>query len=204
MTSGLRVERAAFPPFRNTPVGPTAAGPPPSPVGPDTPAVAACRELNRTAGPRLRTRVAGVFLFLPRLARLGFDQIVSHAGSPGSPLVPAPRALLSLLTLKVLAKERRSQISDFNFDEALGLCAGLNVLPKATSAADSSSRTPHSPQQQLRSGGISGLAPLLWPQGKVFWWDFPALPVRGAPTALDNHLLPCRGKAGPSLLSFFA
>ena len=30
-------------------------------------------------------------------------------------------ALLSLLALKLLDKERRSHISDFNFDEALGL-----------------------------------------------------------------------------------
>ena len=177
---------------------------PHSPVGPDTPAVADCRELSLTAGRRLRTRVAGVFLFLPLLARLGFDQIVRHAGSPGSQIVPATSALLSLLTLKLLDKGRRSHISDFNFDEALGLFAGLNVLPKATYAADYSYRTQRSHQEQLLSGWISGLAPLLLPQGKVFSLDFHAIPFRGDPTALDNHFLPRRGKAGPSVLSFFA
>jgi hypothetical protein len=175
-----------------------------SPVRPDTPAVADCRELNLTAGRHLRTRVAGLFLFLPLLARLGFDQIVHQAGYPGSPMVPATSALLSLLTLKLLDKERRSHISDFNFDEALGLFAGLNVLPKATYAADYSYRTQRPHQQQLLSGWISGLAPLLLPQGKVFSLDFHAIPFRGDPTALDNHFLPRRGKAGPSVLSFFA
>jgi len=71
-----------------------------------------------------------VFLFLPLLARLRFDRLVSQAGYPGSRMVPAVSALLSLLALKLLDKERRSHISDFDFDEALGLFAGLNVLPK--------------------------------------------------------------------------
>ena len=79
---------------------------------------------------RLRTRVAGLFLFLPLLAQRGFDRLVRQANYPGSKMVPADAALLSLLTLKLLDKERHSPISDFNFDEALGLFAGLNVLPK--------------------------------------------------------------------------
>jgi hypothetical protein len=119
-------------------------------------------------------------------------------------MVPATSALLSLLTLKLLDKERRSHISDFNFDEALGLFAGLNILPKATYAADYSYRTQRSHQQQLLTGWISQLAPLLLPQGKDFAVDFHAIPFRGDPTALDNHFLPRRGKAGPSVLSFFA
>ena len=70
-----------------------------------------------TAEPlRLRTRVAGLFLFLPLLARLGFDRLVRQADYPGSKMVPADAALLSLLTLKLLDKERRSHIDDFNFD----------------------------------------------------------------------------------------
>jgi hypothetical protein len=152
----------------------------------------------------LRTRVAGVFLFLPLLARLRFDQIVQRAGYPGSQMVPAVGALLSLLALKLLDKERRSHISDFDFDEALGLFAGLNILPKATFATDYSYRTQRCHQQQLLSGWISALAPLLFPRGKNFSLDFHAIPFRGDPAALDNHFLPRRGKAGPSVLSFFA
>jgi hypothetical protein len=160
--------------------------------------------MDLASGRRLRTRVAGTFLFLPLLARLGFDQIVQRAGYPGSKMVPATGALLSLLVLKLLDKERRSHISDFNFDEALGLFAGLNVLPKATFATDYSYRTQRCHQQQLLSGWISALAPLLFPRGKIFALDFHAIPFRGDPAALDNHFLPRRGKAGPSVLSFFA
>jgi hypothetical protein len=174
------------------------------PVAPEAPAVADCRQLDLASGRLLRTRVAGIFLFLPVLARLRFDQIVPRAGDPGSQMVPATSALLSLLALKLLDKERHSHISDFNFDEALGLFAGLNILPKATFATDYSYRTQRCHQQQLLAGWISALAPLLFPRGKIFSWDFHAIPFRGDPAALDNHFLPRRGKAGPSVLSFFA
>jgi len=97
--------------------------------------------LSLAPGRRLRTRVAGVFLFLPLLARVRFDPLVSHASSPGSAMVPATRALLSLLVLKLLDKERRRHINDFHCDEAVGLFAGLNRPPKTSDATDSASRT---------------------------------------------------------------
>jgi hypothetical protein len=143
-------------------------------------------------------------LFLPLLARLGFDQLVAQAGYPGSQLVPAVSALLSLLTLKLLDKERRSHISDFNFDEALGLFAGLNILPKNSYATDYSYRTERPQQQRLLSGWVTGLAPLLFPEAEAFCLDFHTIPYRGEAEALENHYLPRRGKAGPSILTFFA
>ena len=78
----------------------------------------------------MRTRVAGLFLFLPLLTRVQFDHLVNRAGYPGSARIPATSALLSLLALKLLDKERRSHINDFNFDEPVGLFAGLNIPPK--------------------------------------------------------------------------
>lgn len=143
-------------------------------------------------------------MFLPLLARLRFDQLVSQAGYPGSQMVPAVSALLSLLALKLLDKERRSHISDFNFDEALGLFAGLNILPKKSYATDYSYRTERSQQQRLLSEWVTGLAPLLFPEAQAFCLDFHAIPYRGEAEALENHYLPLRGKAGPSILTFFA
>ena len=110
-------------------------------TGPEEPPIADQRLLDLESGRPLPTRNAGVFLFVPLLARLHFDQIVTRAGYPGSMMVPAPSALLALLTLKLLDKERRRHINDFNFDEALGLFAGLNILPKKSYAIDYSYRT---------------------------------------------------------------
>jgi hypothetical protein len=104
------------------------AGQPKAPR-PDEPAVADARALS-LAPRRRRTRLAGAFLFLPLLARLRLDQLAAAAGYPGSDMLPGPSALLSLLLLKLLDKERRSHVNDFNFAEALGLFAGLNVWPK--------------------------------------------------------------------------
>jgi hypothetical protein len=97
---------------------------PPQASRPETPAIALARALSLTAGRCLRTRVAGLFLFLPWLARLRFDQLVRRAGYPATTMIPAASALLSLLALKLRDKERRSHINDFNFDEAVGLFAG--------------------------------------------------------------------------------
>ena len=153
---------------------------------------------------RLRTRVAGLFLFLPLLAELGFHKLVQQAGYHGSKKVPADAALLSLLTLKLLDKERRSHIDDFNFDEALGLFAGLNILPKKSFAADYSYRTDRAQQQQLLAGWMQQLSPLLLPEATSFSLDFHPIPYRGDEAVLENHYIPCRGQASPSIQSFFA
>jgi hypothetical protein len=148
--------------------------------------------------------VAGIFLFLPLLARLQFDDLVRQAGYPGSRMIPAAAALRSLLALKLLDKERRSHIDDFNCDEALGLFAGLNVLPKKSFITDYSYRTLRPQQQTLLAGWVKALAPLLFPQAQAFSLDFHAIAYRGDDTGLDRHYLPLQGKAGPSVLTFFA
>lgn len=153
---------------------------------------------------RLKTRLAGLFLFLPLLAKLGFHKLVQKADYPGSQMVPADAALLSLLTLKLVDKERRSHIDDFNFEEALGLFAGLNVLPKKSFATDYSYRTERRHQQELLAGWIKGISPLLFPEARSFALDFHPIPYRGDDAVLENHYLPCRGLAGPSIQSFFA
>jgi hypothetical protein len=173
-------------------------------VVPDAPAVSDCRQVRLTTGRCMRTRVAGIFLFLPLLARLRFDRLVQQAGYPGSEMVPAVSALLSLLALKLLDKERRSHISDFSFDEALGLFAGLNVLPKKSFATDYSYRTQRQHQRQLLVGWVKELAPLLFPQGNTFALDFHPIPYRGDPLGLETHFISTRGKACPSVQSFFA
>jgi hypothetical protein len=138
------------------------------------------------------------------LAQVRFDGLVSQAGYPGSRLIPAPAALLSLLALKLLDKERRSHIDDLNFDEAVGLFAGLNVLPKKSYATAYSYRTVRDNQRALLVGWVGALSRLLFPAAQAFSLDFHAIPYRGDDAGLDTHYLPRRGKAGTSVLTFFA
>jgi hypothetical protein len=119
-------------------------------------------------------------------------------------MVPAPNALLALLTLKLLDKERRSHIDDFNFDEALGLFAGLNILPKKSYATDYSYRTTRENQRALLAGWVRALSRALFPEANTFSLDFHPIPYRGDPAGLDRHYLPRRGTAGTSVQTFFA
>ena len=119
-------------------------------------------------------------------------------------MIPSVNALLSLLTLKLIDKERLSHIDDFNCDEALGLFAGLNVLPKKSFATDYSYRTVRANQVQLLEKWVKALSPILFPEANSFSLDFHAIGHRGEETDLENHFQPMRGVAGPSVLAFFA
>jgi hypothetical protein len=167
-------------------------------------AVADVGALQLKTGTRFITRHAGVFLFLPLLARIRFDRIVESSGYAGSKMIPAANALMSLLTLKLLDKERLSHIDDFNCDQALGLFAGLNILPKKSFATDYSYRTTRTEQQQLLTGWVKKISPILFPEADSFSLDFHAIGHRGEDTDLENHYQPMRGKAGPSVQTFFA
>lgn len=106
--------------------------------------------------------------------------------------------------MKLLDKERRSHLDDFNFEPALGLFAGLNVLPKKSFATEYSYRTARPLQQALLAGWVSALGRLLFPEGRTFSLDFHPIPFRGDPAGLENHHIPLAGKASPSVLAFFA
>ena len=119
-------------------------------------------------------------------------------------MIPADAALLSLLALKLLRKERLSHIDDFNEDEGLGLFAGLNVLPKKSFATDYSYRTQRQQQEKLLGSWVMKLSPILLPEAKAFSLDFHPIPYRGEEAVLENHYIPCRGQACPSVQTFFA
>jgi len=148
--------------------------------------------------------VAGVFLFMPLLVKMQLDTIVREAGMAGTKMIPAASYLLSLLSLKLLDKERKSHITDWNFDEALGLFAGLNVLPKDSAATDYSYRTQRVHQEAILQGWMQAFCPRMSPEAKAFSLDSHPIPFRGEPSGLERHYLPRRGRAGPRVLAFFA
>jgi len=119
-------------------------------------------------------------------------------------MIPSDAAMLSLLALKLLRKERLSHIDDYNVDEGLGLFAGLNVLPKKSFVTDYSYRTQRHQQEQLLGSWVKKLSPILLPEAKAFSLDFHPIPYRGEEAVLENHYIPCRGQACPSVQTFFA
>ena len=86
-----RFRRGTFPPFC-----PRRSRRPPGQrqsedlTGPEERPIADRRLLNLRSGRLLHTRNAGIFLFLPLLAKLRFDRIVTEAYQPGIRWFPPP------------------------------------------------------------------------------------------------------------------
>jgi transposase len=166
------------------------------------PDIADVRGLVLDSGRQFPTKVAGLFLFLPLLLDLDLPQAVRDAKLPGSKQIPPLQALLALLVPKLIGKRRVSHISDLCTDEGAGLFAGLNVLPKTTYATDYSYKTERIMTERLIAAVIAktplGDPPL------SFNLDFHAIPFRGAEPDLENHWVPMRNRALPSVMAFVA
>ena len=166
------------------------------------PDIADVRALSLEDGRQFPTKVTGLFLFFPLLLDLDLPHAVTYAGLPGSEQIPPLQALLALLVPKLLGKRRVSHISDLCHDEGAGLFAGLNVLPKITYATDYSYKTERAMTERLIAAVIAktplGDPPL------SFNLDFHAIPFRGAEPDLENHWVPMRNRALPSVMAFVA
>ncbi len=166
------------------------------------PDIADTRACTFEDGRRFPTKAAGLFLFLPALLDLDLPQAVIDAGLPGSEQIPPLQAVLALLVPKLLGKRRVSHISDLCCDEGAGLLAGLNVLPKVTYATDYSYKTERAMTERLIAAVIAK-TPLGDPP-QSFNLDFHSIPFRGAEPDLENHWVPMRNRAVPSVMAFVA
>jgi hypothetical protein len=166
------------------------------------PDIADVRALVLADGRQFPTQVAGLFLFLPLLLDLDLPKAVSDANLPGSKQIPPLQSLLALLAPKLIGKRRVSHICDLCNDEGAGLFAGLNVLPKTTYATDYSYKTERSMTDRLIATVIAK-TPLGDPPFS-FNLDFHTIPFRGAEPDLENHWVPMRNRALPSVMAFVA
>ena len=172
-------------------------------VKPEAAAVADVRALDLT--PRsFRTRVGGLFLFVPLLQPIDLAAVVRHARLPGSRPIPAEHALRSLLALKLIGKERKSHVMDLVFDQGLAVFAGLNVIPKRSYLAAYSSRIDHPSDLRLMSAWAAqiqqaGLAP-----GDSFDLDFHTVPANSQEEPLEKHYVSSRSRSQKGILVFLA
>lgn len=177
----------------------------PTPATAQLPQIANVASLEINEERAIRTPHAGVFLFIPFLVQAGIDKIVQTSNMVGTKMIPPVSYLISLLCLKFLDKERKSHISDWDFDEGLGACGGLNILPKKTAITDYSYRLVQQQHNELLTQWMSNAYPILCPQGSLcFALDYHAIAHRGQENGLENNYVPTRGKATSSLLTFFA
>ncbi|MGH7771396.1 MAG: transposase [Candidatus Binatia bacterium] len=153
---------------------------------------------------RFETQLGGLFLFLPFLARCEFPELVRKAGYPGSRMIPATQALLSLLALKLCSRERKNHVMDLVFDEGIALFAGLNVVPKTTYLSTYSDSISPTMNAKFRAAWVGALKKEKFLGGESFNLDFHAIPFFGADEFVERHYLSKRSRSQKSILVFLA
>ncbi len=153
---------------------------------------------------RVRTKFAGLFLFLPFLARIPFDEIHRELGLPGTKMIPVSHAVRSLLALKLWGKARHSRVMSEVLDEGLALFVGLNTIPKRALLTQYSSRIDpscYSPwlRRWHEALGAIGLA-----CGSSFDLDFHTIPFHGEDALVEKHYVSKRSRRQKGILAFLA
>ena len=153
---------------------------------------------------RFTTQLGGLFLFLPLLVDCDLPGLVRQAGYPGSKMIPAAQAWLSLLGLKLSSTERKNHVMDLVFDEGLALFAGLNVVPKTTYLETYSHSFSPKMNEKLRKLWIGVLRQKKLLKGESFNLDFHSIPFFGADEFVERHYLSKRSRSQKSILVFLA
>lgn len=170
---------------------------------PEIAAVADQREFTLAPG-RFTTQLGGLFLFLPWLVDCNWPTLVSQAKFPGTQMIPALQATLSLLGLKLCSRERKSHVMDLVFDPGLALFAGLNVVPKTTYLSTYSNQVGPKMTEALRAGWLKSLRGHKLAQGRSFNLDFHTIPYFGQDEFVERHYLSKRSRSQKSILVFLA
>jgi len=175
----------------------------PATLKPEAAAAADVRQLDLS--PRsFRTRVGGLFLFVPLLHPMDLAAVVRHAPLPGSKPIPAEQALRSLLALKLIGKERKSHVMDLVFDQGLALFAGLNVIPKRAYLAAYSSRIDHQTDLRLMEAWSAQVQQAGLARGDSFDLDFHTVPANTQEEPLEKHYVSSRSRSQKGILVFLA
>jgi hypothetical protein len=175
----------------------------PATVHPLPAAVADVRCLS--LAPRaFRTRVAGLFFFVPLLRAFDLSAVAHEAGLPGSVMIPAAAVLRTLLALKLLGTERKSQVMSLVDDDGIALFAGLNVVPKRSYLAAYSSRIDDRLTQRLLAAWSARLPHAGLLRGTSLDLDFHAVPANTAQEPLEKHYISRRSRSQSGILTFLA
>jgi len=160
--------------------------------------------LEQVHGETFESAGGGVFLFAPFLAQLGITEVVRAAGLPGTKVIPALNYILSFLALKLLGTERYAHVAEHAFDPALGLFAGLNVLPKCTALSTYSYALDEVHLLRLQQAFVKHAHRLRLYHGQVVNLDFHSVPHFGEDSVLEKHWTGARGKTMKGALTLWA
>ena len=165
--------------------------------------VADVRELD--LNPRqFRTRFGGLFLFVPYLAEVGLNRMLGQAVFPGTKMIPAQNAMLSLLGLKLFGNARHSHVMSHVFDEGLALFAGLNVIPKRSFLTEYSCRIEPEVYPAFMKSWFKAMGKIGLERGTSFDLDFHTIPFHGEDALVEKHYVSKRSRKQKGVLAFLA
>jgi hypothetical protein len=175
------------------------------PVSPHPTAAAAADARQLDLQPRtFRTRVGGLFLFLPFLAEMPFDSMLRSAKFPGSKMIPAGHAMRALLALKLFGSARHGHVMSHVFDEGLALFAGLNVVPKRSFLTEYSCRIDPATHPKLMRSWFNAVSQIGLERGVSFDLDFHTIPFHGEDALIEKHYVSRRSRRQKGVLAFLA
>lgn len=145
----------------------------------------------------------GLLVFLPLIEKLGIIEAIKKADFPQTSVINSVSSVMSFLALKLLGRERLSHDEAWNLDRALGLFAGLNVLPKNATLSSYSYRVVRSHNERLLKELSTIFKDEETEQGE-FNLDFKAIPHWGDASILEKNWSGSRSKALKSILALIA
>jgi transposase len=172
-------------------------------IGPIVASVADVRQLELFPK-SFRTKFGGLFLFMPFIASIPFDDIVEKAGFPGSQMIPAGCAMRSLLSLKLFGSARHSHVMSYVLDPGLALFAGLNVIPKREFLTAYSCRIDPRIYPIFMQLWFDAMTSLGLDHGSSFDLDFHTIPFHGEDALVEKHYISKRSRKQKGILVFLA
>lgn len=151
-----------------------------------------------------RTDFGGLFLFVPMLVTLRFEEVVRRIALPHSEMIPAGSALRSLLGLKLFGSARHSHVMASVFDEGLALFAGLNAIPKRSWLTEYSCRVDPRCYPQWMQQWFEAMSQLGLQRGVSFHLDFHTIPFHGEAALMQKHYVSKRSRSQKGILAFLA
>ncbi len=143
---------------------------------------------------------AGPLVFLPLIEKLGIVKAIKSANFPSTSKLSDVQMVLSFLALKLMGSKRLSHDTNWNLDRAMGLFAGLNVLPKSATLSTYSYRVNRKSNKKF----LTELSQIFHDPGDddgVFNLDFKAIPHWGDDSVLENNWSGSKCKAIKSILA---
>jgi hypothetical protein len=175
----------------------------PAAIRPEAAAIANIKALDLS--PRsFRTRVGGLFLFVPLMERINLRGVLGTIALPASRMIPAEQAVRTLLAMKLAGKERKSHVMDLVFDDGIALFAGLNVVPKRSYLAGYSSRVDHRTNLELMGAWFEEMQRAGLKRGSSIDLDFHTVPANTEEEPLEKHYVSSRSRSQKGILVFLA